>query len=179
MESIQNINSENYVSSGKNLAAACGLYCGSCGIYIATQENDTEKLLQYAIVLNQPFNETLCDGCRASKKSAHCSKMCSFINCTLKNEVEFCGLCNEYPCNELIIFQSNMPHKVEILESQSRLKEIGLEQWLIEMKENYSCPQCNVINSAYDIACRNCENTPSCKFVDLHKDLIDKYISEE
>lgn len=72
-----------------------------------------------------------------------------------------------------------MPHKVEILESQSRLKEIGLEQWLIEMKENYSCPQCNVINSAYDIACRNCENTPSCKFVDLHKDLIDKYISEE
>ena len=56
--------SANSINPDKNLATACGLYCGSCGIYLATQENDSEKLLQYAIVLNQSFGETLCDGCR-------------------------------------------------------------------------------------------------------------------
>jgi hypothetical protein len=55
----------------RNLISACGLYCGSCGIYLATQENDEEKLLQYALVLNQPFDETMCDGCGARRKSAN------------------------------------------------------------------------------------------------------------
>jgi hypothetical protein len=47
-----------------------------------------------------------------------------------------------------------MPHRVEIMESQKLLKEIGLEQWLIEMKEKYSCPHCNHVNGTYDVACR-------------------------
>ena len=65
--------------NNKNLVAACGLYCGACGIYLATQENNTEKILQYAIVLNQSFDKTLCDGCRAYRKSAHCSEMCQIV----------------------------------------------------------------------------------------------------
>jgi len=162
-----------------DLAASCGLYCGSCGIYLASQENDTEKLLQYALVLNQALNETSCDGCRADRKSAHCSKMCLFINCTFEKGIEFCGACPEFPCKELKVFQSRMPHRVEILESQNRLKEIGWEQWLIEMKENYSCPQCNTVNSAYDILCRNCGFTPGSKYVLRHMELINDHLSKD
>jgi len=162
-----------------NLVSLCGLYCGSCGIYLATEENDTEKLLQYAIVLNQSFSETFCDGCRADRKSAHCSCMCSFIKCTSERGIEFCGACPEFPCKELTDFQSKMPHRVEIMESQNRLKEIGWEQWLIEMKENYSCPQCNSVNTAYDIACRKCGYAPGSKFVNRHKNMIDKHLSKE
>jgi len=162
-----------------DLAASCGLYCGSCGIYLASQENDTEKLLQYALVLNQSLNETFCDGCRVDRKSAHCSKMCLFINCTFEKGIEFCGACPEFPCKELKDFQSRMPHRVEILESQNRLKEIGWEQWLIEMKENYSCPQCNTVNSAYDILCRNCGFTPGSKYVLRHMELINDHLSKD
>ena len=165
--------------SNKNLVAACGLYCGSCGIYLATKESDSEKLLQYALVLNQSFDETFCDGCRAERKSAHCSSMCSFIKCTSQKGIEFCGTCQEFPCKELTDFQSKMPHRIEIIESQNRLKEIGLEQRLIEMKENYSCPQCNSVNSAYDLACRKCGYSPGCKFVLRHKDLINNHLSED
>jgi len=161
------------------LAAACGLYCGSCGIYLATQESDTEKLLQYAIVLNQSFNDTLCDGCRAKRKSAHCSKSCPLINCTLNKGIQFCGSCNEHPCKELKEFQSEMPHRVEILESQNRLKEIGIRRWLIEMNGKFVCYWCNAVNSAYDIACRKCEHTPSCDFVAMHMDIIEKHFSKE
>ena len=165
--------------SNKYLVAACGLYCGSCGIYLATKENDTGKLLQYAIALNQSFDETLCDGCRASRKSAHCSRMCLFIICTFEKGIEFCGTCQQFPCKELADFQSGMPHRVEILESQNRLKEIGWEQWFIEMKENYSCKQCNTINSAYDIACRNCGHIPSSRFDERHFQMIKSHLEAE
>jgi len=179
MKSIKNTATEKHTTTGKNLVAACGLYCGSCGIYLATQENNTEKLLQYAIVLNQSFGETLCDGCKSDRKSAHCDRKCLFVTCTQNKGIEFCGTCREYPCKDLIEFQLKMPHRIEILESQNRLKEIGWEQWLIEMKENYSCPQCNAVNSAYDIACRKCRHTPSCRFVEVHKNLIDKHMSDD
>lgn len=179
MKSSEYIDSENHTHPGKNLVAACGLYCGACGIYLATQENNTEKLLQYAIVLNQSFNETLCDGCRAERKSAHCSKMCSFIKCTFEKGIGFCGTCQEFPCKELKDFQSKMPHRIEILESQNRLREIGWEQWLIEMKENYLCPRCNTVNSAYDIVCRKCGYFQSSKFVLRNKNLIDNHLLKE
>lgn len=165
--------------SDKKLAATCGLYCGSCGIYLATEENDTEKLLQYAIVLNQSFDETFCDGCRAERKSAHCSRRCSFIKCTFEKGIELCGSCPEYPCAELKDFQSKMPHRVEILDSQNRLKEIGWQQWLVEMKEKYSCPQCNTVNTAYEIQCRKCGFTPGSRFVLRHMELINNHLSEE
>jgi hypothetical protein len=171
--------SANSINPDKNLATACGLYCGSCGIYLATQENDSEKLLQYAIVLNQSFGETLCDGCRSGRKSAHCSRICSFIKCTLEKGIEFCATCQEFPCKELTDFQSKMPHRIEILESQKRLKEIGWEHWLIEIKENYSCRHCNTTNTAYDKLCRKCGFTPGSKFVLRHMELINKHLSEE
>ncbi|MBK6967088.1 MAG: DUF3795 domain-containing protein [Bacteroidales bacterium] len=125
---------ESQTSSNKDLVSACGLYCGACGLYLATQENDTEKLLQYAIVLNQSLGETFCDGCGAGRNSAHCTKICPLIKCKSEKEIEFCGACPELPCTELKDFQPGMPLRVEILKSQSRLMEISWEQWLIEMK---------------------------------------------
>jgi hypothetical protein len=170
------INSE---MTDKNLAAACGFYCGSCGIYQATRENNTEKILQYALVLNQSFDETLCDGCRAERKSAYCSKMCLFLKCTFEKGIGFCGACPEFPCKKLTDFQSGMPHRAEILESLNRMKEIGWEQWLIEMKEYYSCPQCNSVNTSYDINCRKCGFTPGSRFVFRHMELINDHLSKE
>jgi hypothetical protein len=160
------------------LAATCGLYCGSCGIYLATQENDVKKMLGYALILNQSFDETLCDGCRAERKSAHCKTICTFIKCASEKGIEFCGDCNDYPCNDLKVFQSKMPHRIEIWESQQRIKEVGREKWLIEMNEHFSCPACQTVNSAYDLTCRNCGNSPGCQFVFLHREKIEEYLSK-
>jgi hypothetical protein len=179
MNNLRPSESGDPLTPDKNLVSACGLYCGSCGIYLATQENNTEKLLQYALVLNQSLNETFCDGCRAERKSAHCSRMCSFIKCTFEKGIGFCGTCPKFPCKELTDFQSKMPHRTEILESQNRLKEIDWEQWLIEMKENYSCPECNTINSAYDLNCRRCGHFPSGRFAERHFLLIKSHLASE
>jgi Protein of unknown function (DUF3795) len=179
MKSSENVDSGNHTQQVKNLAASCGLYCGSCGIYLATQENDAEKILQYALVLNQSFDETLCDGCKAVRKSVHGSRTCSIKKCTIEKNIEYCGTCREFPCKQLKDFQSRMPHRVEILESQNRLKETGMDQWLIEMKQNYSCPQCKTINTAYDELCRKCGFSPASKFVSRHMELINDHLSNE
>ncbi|MBV5314252.1 MAG: DUF3795 domain-containing protein [Prolixibacteraceae bacterium] len=169
-------NTEIKIQNNKDLAAVCGLYCGACGIYLATREDDTERILQYAVVLNQTFDETLCDGCGAARKSLHCTKMCTFIDCKKAKSVDFCAACNEFPCQVLIEFQTKMPHRLEILESQIRMKEIGIENWLIEMKNYFSCPRCSTASSAYHLVCRKCGNTPGSKFVSQNKDLIEQYL---
>jgi len=170
--------SEIQNTSSKNLISACGLFCGACGIYQATQENDIEKILQYAVVLNQTFDETLCDGCGAKRKSLHCSKMCTFIDCKQQKGVNFCTDCIEFPCQALLDFKSEMPHRIEIIESLKRLKEIGQENWINEMEKHFSCPECNALNSAYDIKCRKCGKSPGCKFVEEHKEVIEKYLAK-
>jgi hypothetical protein len=170
-------NSGDTEINNQDLASVCGLYCGACGIYLATQESDSEKILQYAVVLNQTFEETLCDGCGAKRKSSHCSKMCVFINCKLQKKLDFFCDCEEFPCSALHEFKSKMPHRIEIIDAQNRMKEIGIENWLLEMKEYFSCPQCKTVNSAYHLACRKCGEMPGSKFILQHKELIEKYLS--
>lgn len=164
--------------SNKELVAACGIYCGACGIYLATQENDNEKILQYAVVLNQTFEETLCDGCGAKRKSLHCFKKCIFINCKREKGVDFCSECEKFPCMSLNEFKLKMPHRIEIIESQTRMKEIGIGNWLEEMQDSFKCPRCKTINSAYHLICRKCGEMPSCKFVSEHKVEIEQYLAE-
>jgi len=179
MNDIDNHSTKNDYFLDKRIVSACGLYCGACGIYLATQENELEKLLQYALVLNQSVPETYCNGCGADKKSAHCSKICSFIKCTRQKNIEFCGECIDFPCEKLIDFQSKSPHRIEIIKSQKRLMEIGWEQWLIEHRAKFTCVNCNTINSAYHVSCRKCGNTPSCEFTLDHRATIEKYLLDE
>jgi hypothetical protein len=169
----------NKASPDKNLVATCGIFCGSCGIYLATREQDSEKILRYALVLNQSMNETYCMGCRAQIKSAHCSKMCSFIQCTAEKGIEHCGLCLHFPCEALTRFQSEMPHRACIVESLTRLKQTGYEHWLREMQDQYQCTQCQTVNSAYHLVCRNCGTTPSCTFTSRYLQRIKAHLEKE
>jgi hypothetical protein len=67
---------------------------------------------------------------------------------------------------------------VGILESQQRMKEIGLQNWLCAMNDLFSCPQCKIVISAYHLACRKCGITPGCKFILQHKNWIERYLSK-
>ncbi|OPX92819.1 MAG: hypothetical protein A4E59_02926 [Syntrophorhabdus sp. PtaB.Bin027] len=98
--------------------------------------------------------------------------------CATEKGIDFCGECAEYPCAELKIFQAQMPHRIEIWQSQERIKEVGFEKWYMEMIEHYSCPECHTINSAYDMSCWKCGKTPSCNYVKLHKDKIAQHLAK-
>ena len=167
---------ENVKTPNKELAAVCGLFCSACSVYIGTQE-DPEKLKFIAERMQCSTEEIKCDGCRAKRQSTYC-KTCAISKCASEKGLDFCGECTDFPCELLSDFQKAMPHRIELWQNLTHIKEAGFEQWYMEMVEHYSCPDCGTINSTYDLACRNCGKTPSCKYVELHQDEIEKYFKE-
>jgi len=167
---------ENLYTPDKLLAAVCGLFCPACSVYIGTRE-DLQRLKGLAERLQCPVEDLRCHGCRSENRCYYCAG-CKKTGCAAEKGVDFCGECKEYPCEELRLFQAEMPHRIELWKYQERIKEVGYEKWYAEMIEHYSCPQCGAINSAYDIACRKCGTTPSCTFVSLHKEEIIRQLAK-
>ena len=159
----------------KKIVAVCGLLCPACIIFIAQRESP-EKRKKIAENLHLSVEALKCDGCRAENRFTYC-ETCKLEPCAAEKGLDFCGECEEYPCEMLKEFQAAMPHRIELWQAQARIKEVGYEKWFEEMLEHYSCPQCNTINSAYHIACRECGATPSCPYVDLHNVEIKSHLS--
>ena len=158
----------------KNLAAACGLCCAACSWFLATKE-DPERLKRMAAQQNWPVEESRCYGCRSAKRLSYCGN-CKMSACTKKQDLDFCSECAEYPCQDLKQFQAAMPHRLELWSNLARIKSVGWRQWLQETRENYTCPQCQTINSTYDRHCRQCGHEPSCRFVANHQQAIEQYL---
>ena len=148
------------------LAGICGLFCPACTVYIATME-DPERLKVLAEVSALPPEDMKCYGCH-SEHRIPLAENCKMVKCAREKGINFCYECDEYPCEEFRTFQEELPHRIELWESQDRIKEAGYKKWFDEMVEHYSCPECNTINSAYDVVCRKCGSTPGCRYVSLH-----------
>ena len=161
----------------KRLAAVCGLYCKACSVFIGTTE-DPERLKRIASQRNWSVEESKCYGCRSEKRLRYCEE-CKMFACAAERGIDFCSECPKYPCDELKKFQSAMPHRIELWDNLNRIKSVGYEQWLKEVRENYTCQKCQTINSAYDLKCRKCVNEPGCNYVAKHKQAIEKYLGKE
>jgi hypothetical protein len=161
----------------KRLSAVCGLFCPSCTVFIGTKE-DPQRLRAFAERYQMPIEAWKCEGCRSEKRSYYCENLCQMVTCAAKKGIEFCGECDEYPCDELKKFQAERPHRIELWDAQERIAKVGFSEWFEEMLEHYSCPNCHTINSAYDKACRACGEEPSCRYVQNHKQDIDDFLSK-
>jgi len=161
---------ETHLQPNLTLAAVCGLFCPACIIYIATHETP-EKRAEMAQRFNRPVETLVCDGCRAEHRYSYCES-CTLYACAMEKGVDFCGLCGEYPCEDLKAFQAARPHRIELWEAQACIREVGYEQWFVEMTERYACPECGTLNSAYHLACRACGAEPANAYVAEHKSEI-------
>ncbi len=160
----------------KMVAAVCGLYCEACTLFIATKE-DPERLKSLAARFQLPEEVMRCHGCRATRSGPYC-QTCKMFSCATERGIEFCSDCEDYPCKDLKQFQSERPHRIELWDDLERIKEIGYKRWLEEIKPNYACPECQTINSAYDMTCRKCGEAPSCQYVAKHKEAIEQVMKD-
>jgi hypothetical protein len=158
----------------KKLAAVCGLYCNACTLFIATKE-DPARLKGLAARYQLSEEAIKCYGCRSIKRGPYCEK-CKMFACAAERGIDFCIACAEYPCNDFKKFQSERPHRIELWDDLKRISTIGYKHWLQEIKDNYTCPQCRSINSAYDMKCRICGEEPSCAYVANHKKDIKQFL---
>jgi len=144
--------------------APCGLYCGACDVFLATQRGEQEAL---AKMWGRSVSEITCRGCRSPQRAAFCTD-CGIRDCVRRRAIAHCGLCPRFPCEQLVEFRDSAAHHAAVLRNLRRLKAAGSERWLQEQQERWRCPACGRASGWYDTQCDRC-GTPlvSCQEEDL------------
>lgn len=138
--------------SNKDLMAPCGLYCGACGVYIATRDqNEKFRTLMGNLYGTRP-EETKCLGCMQSDASdtlySYC-KQCTIRDCVQSKGFYSCHQCDEWPCSMI----ENFPFAtgVRVMKRAITLwrekaadygDEKGSVEWARAECERYHCPSC-------------------------------------
>lgn len=130
------------------MAAPCGIYCGFCRQYLVLKKN----------LLEEKGFKMGCKGCRIRNKN------CAFIrrDCPAlrKKELEFCYECDKFPCQNLKKISNTYTERysLSLIENLKRMKEVGVDTWLQEQEELYTCPKCGGEICIHDEECYDCGN---------------------
>jgi hypothetical protein len=159
---------------GEKLVAPCGLYCGACPMYLATQENNEkrlESLMQQfsAGKMQMKREDLLCDGCIGGGRVASFCRRCAMRSCAAgKSNVTRCSDCPDVPCAKVTNFNNDgMQHHSEVLENLRHIREMGIGRWTKYEEDRWRCPQCKGKLSWYDKACPKCGAKRSDKLFPL------------
>jgi hypothetical protein len=98
------------------MIAMCGLDCGACPAYEATQNDDDAQRKKVAEKWSSEFKADLkaedinCDGCisRTGPHIGHCD-VCEIRKCGLKQDLANCAHCGDYACDKLTKFFGMVP----------------------------------------------------------------------
>ena len=129
-----------------NLVAPCGIYCGACRQYLLWKKD----------LLEERGYKIGCKGCRIRNKN------CAFIrrDCSIlrNKEIEFCYECKKFPCQNLekIGDLYRERYSVNLIDNLKRIEKIGVEKWLQEQEELYTCPECEGEICVHDMECYEC-----------------------
>jgi benzoyl-CoA reductase/2-hydroxyglutaryl-CoA dehydratase subunit BcrC/BadD/HgdB len=146
------------------LIAVCGLYCGACGIYQATQDKNEAKLEEFARGLSErtgkefTLEDVRCDGCLVNDRLDLWCQNCQIRVCEkLQSGKIRCSDCTEFPCKRLTDFRDDgMAHHSEITDNLKQLREMGIKLWTEYEENRWTCPECKTILSWYDSCCPGC-----------------------
>ncbi|MBM3148642.1 MAG: DUF3795 domain-containing protein, partial [Chloroflexi bacterium] len=78
----------------KALAAPCGMYCGVCGVYIATRDNNQKFKERLTTVYGVSVEDIHCKGCLSDDTWFLC-KQCDIKSCCEQKGYEGCHQCND------------------------------------------------------------------------------------
>jgi hypothetical protein len=146
------------------LVGVCGLYCGACGIYRATQNNNEEKLHEFSRGLSArtgykfTLDDVRCDGCLVNGRLDLWCRNCQIRVCEkLQSGKVRCSDCDDFPCARLTNFRDDgMTHHSEITDNLERLRKMGIEAWAEYEENRWTCPECNTNLAWYDPNCPGC-----------------------
>jgi hypothetical protein len=136
----------------RDLMAPCGLYCGACGIYIATRDgNEKFKAIMGNLYGTRP-EETACLGCMQTDPPKQLYSWCSACKiraCVKSKGYYSCHQCEEWPCNEIENFPLATGLRVikrAVVQWREKVAAYGDEQGSIEWArtecERYHCSAC-------------------------------------
>jgi hypothetical protein len=167
---------EGNAEKKENLVASCGLYCGACPMYLATQTKDEQRLKS----IQQQFGsgpmklsqeDLLCDGCLGGGRLASFCRKCAIReSAAAKTKTRRCSECAEFACSRITGFNNDgMLHHAEVLQNLRQLRTMGIKDWAKHEEERWRCPQCRELISWYDSACPKCGAKRSDRLFPLKK----------
>jgi len=138
----------------RELMAPCGLYCGTCGVYIATRDGNAKFKAVLGKLYGTPPEETECHGCMQTgdepgKKLYSYCRSCRIRDCIQAKGYYSCHQCGEWPCGMIenfglatgvCVMKRAIPiwrQKVETLGDEN-----GSVEWARSECERYHCPHC-------------------------------------
>jgi hypothetical protein len=134
----------------------CGLYCGACPVGKANEAEDGILLAGLAREWGREPGDLRCGGCKSDVTAVFCTD-CRIRLCASERGLEFCHQCDDFPCGVLAGFRNdNAPHHSVVLRNLSRMKELGIEQWLEEEARRWSCGSCGEVFGWYSDECSRC-----------------------
>jgi len=104
------------------IIAYCGLDCGKCEAFLATQKNDRAELERVAQKWSEggaklTAEDVTCDGCFGKRLSKYARSGCAIRACGIDKKVKNCAYCGEYQCEKIAKFLQNAPKAAEKLDS--------------------------------------------------------------
>jgi hypothetical protein len=138
--------------ANKDLMAPCGLYCGVCGVYIATRDrNEKFRAVMGKLYGTRP-EATECLGCMQpdppDRLYGFC-KQCAIRDCIRSRGFYACHQCADWPCSliENFVFATGVRvMKRAIPLWQEKAAQLGHEEGSIEWArsecQRYHCPWC-------------------------------------
>ena len=103
--------------------APCGRYCGICGIYYATRDDNFKflgKLLRFyqsaiAGIDHLTIEDLKRRGCLSDQISFFC-RICAIKKCTRRKDIAGCQQCGEFPCTHIENFPVPVGKKVILVQ---------------------------------------------------------------
>ena len=132
----------------KELMAPCGLYCGTCGVYIATRDNNMKFKTVLGKIYGTKPEETECLGCMQpdpSRKQYGYCKSCEIRKCVRDQGYYSCHQCLKWPCD--IIENFGIATGARVMKRtipiwRQKVGELGDEKGSIEWARS-ECERCH------------------------------------
>ncbi len=132
--------------------AYCGLYCGACPLFLATEAGTLDSLESRGL-----SRENLrCLGCRSENVSVYCVN-CSMKKCAAGQGLVSCADCADFPCRVLRSFdRDGVPHHRGVVDALQACRAAGPEAWLRAQAARSTCAGCGASLSYHDERCPGC-----------------------
>ena len=108
----------------ETLIGICGIKCGECEAYLATQNDDDAKRAETADKWSKIYNSDIkagdinCDGCTSEgdRHFSYCN-MCEIRACGIERGLKNCAFCDDYACEKLEEFFKMVPENKVTLDA--------------------------------------------------------------
>ncbi len=132
--------------------AFCGLYCGACPLFLATQAGALDTLEGRGL----GAESLQCLGCRSEKVSVYCLN-CSMKKCASGQGLVSCADCADFPCRVLMAFdRDGLAHHRGVVDSLQECRAEGPEAWLRSQAVRYACAGCGRALTYHEQSCPSC-----------------------